>query len=317
MANPSPAQPGRSGGAAGHAAGGSAAASANANELGRVMVLEYHNIKSGKGPYFQTPAQLRSDLQQLYDNGYATIDIHDFLSGHITTPAGKTPVVLTFDDASPNQFRYLEDGGKPRVDPDCAVAILEAFDQSHPDFGHAATFFVLPDGFGQPKYKAEKYRYLVSHGFTIGNHTWTHPIMTHLSPAKVQEELGRDDADIHAILPNYTLDILAYPFGTRPKTNNKPDYTYIRSGAWKGDHYHIAAAFLVGAEPTASPYSVKFRPYAIPRVQAIPAGPDRWTRFLKAGRFISDGDPDTVTVPGSLKAEVNPTALQGKKLAVR
>jgi len=53
-------------------------------------------------------------------------------------------VVLTFDDSSPGQFRYLAQNGSTSVDPDCAVGILEAFARRHPDFGLAATFFVLP-----------------------------------------------------------------------------------------------------------------------------------------------------------------------------
>ena len=40
-------------------------------------------------------------------------------------------VVLTFDDSSIGQFRYLEDG---TIDPDSAMGILLDFAEAHPDF---------------------------------------------------------------------------------------------------------------------------------------------------------------------------------------
>jgi len=299
-----------------------AASRLHANELGRVLVMEYHNITTKqKGQFFQSPEQLRNDLNRLYESGYRTIDIHDYINGNITTPAGFSPVVITFDDASPGQFRYITVNGAKKIDPDCAVGILEAFGKSHPGFGNHANFFVLPEGFSQPADKAEKYHYLVTHGFSIGNHTWHHNIMTHMSPATIQTELGYDDVDIHKILPDYTVNVLAYPYGSRPTVNGKKDYTYIANGTWKGDHYHIKAAFLVGAEPAPSPFSTKYKPYALPRVQAVEAtGPDLWTHWLeylkahKLERFVSDGDPDAVSIPARLAPYLNPAAVGNRKV---
>ena len=287
----------------------------HANELGQVMVLEYHNIIDKKGQFNQSPSQLRGDLQQLYDNGYIPIDIHDWLSGNITTPAGKSPVLITFDDASTYQFRYIETNGSHEIDPNCAVGIMDAFAAAHPDFGAHATFFVLPNGFSQPAFKAEKYRYLISHGYAIGNHTWTHPMLAHKTPAQIQEELGKDDADIHAILPNYTVDVLAYPYGSRPKTANKFDDTYIKNGVWKGLPYHISAAFLVGANPAPSVFSKDLSRMAIPRVQAIEPDLVRWIAYFKRHperRFVSDGDPNAISFPKS-EARFLARDLGGKK----
>jgi len=287
------------------------------------MVLEYHNIRDNpKDVYSQSPDQLRSDLQLLYDNGYVTLDIHDFINGRIDTPAGKTPVVLTFDDASKYQFRYLDSTGT-RLDPNCAVAILESFAARHPDFGNHATFFVLPSGFEQPALKAKKYQYLISHGFAVGNHTWTHPLMQKLTPQKVQEEIGRDNNDILKILPGYKVDVLAYPFGTRPRTAGKTDYTHVASGTWEGQAYHIKAAFLVGAEPAPSPFSLKFKPLAIPRVQAIEKdfkNAEKLSQWVKsqrdhpASRFISDGNPDVISIPKKLRSSLNPAAVGNRKV---
>ena len=49
-----------------------------------------------------------------------------------------------------------------------------------PDFGRAATFFVLPGAskpnrlFNQPEHEGKKLRWLVSQGYEIGNHTLWH-----------------------------------------------------------------------------------------------------------------------------------------------
>ena len=53
-----------------------------------------------------------------------------------------SPVILTFDDALRGQFNYTADG---KIDPDCAVGILDDFHAQHPDWPLKGTFFVLTD----------------------------------------------------------------------------------------------------------------------------------------------------------------------------
>ena len=82
------------------------------NELGRVMILEYHKIDYPEDRWTRTPENFRRDLRDA--SGSAAIALwrlNDYLDGKITLPAGTTPVVLTFDDSSPGQFRYLEQNG--------------------------------------------------------------------------------------------------------------------------------------------------------------------------------------------------------------
>src|SRR6266404_8028014 len=115
-----------------------------ANELGRIMVLEYHKIDYPEERWTRTPENFRRDLETLYTRGYRLQNLNAVIDGRITVPAGTTPVVLTFDDSSPGQFRYVVKDGKLEIDPKCGVGILEAFIKEKPDFGRAATFFVLP-----------------------------------------------------------------------------------------------------------------------------------------------------------------------------
>src|SRR5207245_7782033 len=114
------------------------------NELGRVMILEYDKIDYPEERWTRTPENLRRDLETLYAKGYRLINLGDLLDRRIVLPAGTTPVVLTFDDSSPGQFRYLEKNGTLEIDPKCGVGILEAFFKEHPDFGRGGTFYVRP-----------------------------------------------------------------------------------------------------------------------------------------------------------------------------
>jgi hypothetical protein len=80
-------------------------AEVGANELGEVPVLMYHKVlDSGGSEYDLTPEQFRGELQYLYDTGYRPIRTIDLVRGEIDIPAGTSPVVLTFDDSTREQF---------------------------------------------------------------------------------------------------------------------------------------------------------------------------------------------------------------------
>src|SRR5204863_29598 len=128
--------------------------------------------------------------------GYRLITLGEFLDGRITLPAGTTPVILTFDDSSPGQFRYLEQDGNLVVDPKSAVGILEAFGREHPDFGRGATFFVLPAAdppnrlFNQPEHVGRKLQFLVSRGYELGNHALWHANLGKYDEATVRAQIA-------------------------------------------------------------------------------------------------------------------------------
>jgi hypothetical protein len=97
------------------------------NELGKVMVLEYHLIGEPEDRWRRTPENLRKDFQTLYEQGFYPISVLDLANGNIDVPAGKTPFAITYDDSSAGQFRFIEKNGKLEIDPDCAVGIMEEF----------------------------------------------------------------------------------------------------------------------------------------------------------------------------------------------
>jgi peptidoglycan/xylan/chitin deacetylase (PgdA/CDA1 family) len=272
------------------------AAAVKANELGLIPVLEYHQIGPKEDRWRRTPENFRADLERLYKEGYYLTSLHDIVSNKIATPAGKSPVALTFDDATEGQFRYLP-GQTPTIDPACAVGVLEAFAKAHPDGGKTATFFVLPESaFGQAQYAKQKMEWLIANGYEVGNHTIRHDGLSKLVDAKVDHEIGGAVDMIHTFIPNYAVRTLAYPYGMVPK-----NLAIVAK--------HHEAAFLVGSESTVSPLSKKWKPLLIPRIQAIDSEFARHFKFLKANpewRYISDGDPQHYSVPDKL-----PTGLAG------
>src|SRR3989338_3274519 len=133
--------------------------------------------------------------------------LNALLARRIAWPAGTTPVVLPFDDSSPGQFRYLDRNGTPELDPKSAVGILEAFTREHPDFGRAATFFVLPGAsrpnrlFDQPLLEGRKLQFLVSRGYEIGNHTLWHANLGKYDEATVRSQVSRAQQWIQRHVP--------------------------------------------------------------------------------------------------------------------
>src|SRR5438445_13082043 len=83
----------------------------SANELGRLMILEYHKVDYPEDRWTRTPENFRRDLETLYARGYRLQSLNALLDGRITVPAGTTPVVLTVDHSSPRQVRSVSTNG--------------------------------------------------------------------------------------------------------------------------------------------------------------------------------------------------------------
>ena len=278
------------------------------NELGRVMILEYHKIDYPEARWTRTPENFRRDLETLYARGYRLISLGDLIDGRIAVPAGTTPVVLTFDDSSPGQFRYLEGNGTAEIDPKSAVGILEAFTRDRPDFGRAAVFFVLPAAdppnrlFNQPAYEGRKLQYLASRGYEIGNHTLWHANLGKYDEAIVRGQIASAQEWIQRHVPDYKIRALALPHGVYPK-----DVSWALSGSVKGVTYSHDAILQVSGGPAPSPFSRGWDAMKLPRIQALEAELRHWLVYFERNpgeRFVSDGDPSIVTVPATLRARL-------------
>jgi peptidoglycan/xylan/chitin deacetylase (PgdA/CDA1 family) len=276
------------------------------NELGRVMILEYHKIDHPEGRWTRTPENLRRDLQRLWERGYRLVALNDYLDGKIRLPAGTTPVILTFDDSSPGQFRYIQRGNDgPRgsewvTDPECGLGILETFSREHPGFGRAATFYVLPGAnppnrlFNQPDLATRKLQYLASQGYEIGNHSLWHAELGRYPESVVREQLAGAQEWVQRHVPGYRFRSLALPMGSYPK-----ELGWAVAGEAKGMTYKHDAILMVAGGAAPSPHAKSFDPLRLPRIQAVEKDLDYWLTYFDRNpgeRYVSDGDPGTITV---------------------
>jgi len=275
------------------------------NENGKIMILMYHGIGDEESEWVRTAENFRKDLQTLYDKGYRLINLRDYINNNINVEAGYTPVVLTFDDGLQNQFNFIEENGEMKIDPNCAVGILEDFYKEHPDFGRAASFYIYyPVPFRQKELIKEKFEFLIKNGYEIGNHGYNHENLGKISIDEVQESLAKNVRMTKEILGDYIVDSLALPYGAAPKGDN---YKYVVSGSYEGFNYYHKAVLKVGSNPAPSPNSVDFDSQKLPRVRASEiqvqgTGIYDYIRYFENNpdkKYVSDGDPNTVTIPDS------------------
>jgi peptidoglycan/xylan/chitin deacetylase (PgdA/CDA1 family) len=278
------------------------------NELGQIMVLMYHRIESVDNPddvWTRTPDQFRGDLQWLYDNNFYIIPIRDYIRNEIEAPAGKRPVVLTFDDGTVGQFRMIEgEDGNLTVDPDSAIGILEEFFGRYDDFGRGGLFSILPnapfawpDADDQQQYAGQKLQWMVENGYELGNHTVGHINMRESSDEEIKAELARAEDMIVELVPEAQISVLAVPFGVYPEGG---DTTILEGWEYEGRQYALEGALMVGAEPALSPVHTDFDPMWIPRINADDEQLGRWFSFVEDNpgiMYVSDGNPDTITIP--------------------
>lgn len=276
-------------------------AAVKANELGVVPVLMYHQLGAQpRGGYDQTPAQFKAELTRLYRQGYRTVTADALVSGRIDVPAGKSPMVLTFDDATVSQYGELPDGS---VDPKSGLGILLAVAKANGEPHPVATFYVNAEPFAGREDYLKKLHDL---GMEIGDHTLSHANLKRLSDAQVQEELAKDLTLIRRTVPGIQVTTMALPLGIHPV--NKGLAAKGRSGTTA---YSFKGVMLVGAGPAPSPYSTRFKPLAVPRLlsggdKGLYFGATYWLNRIGTTRYISDGDPEHISFPKSAADKLSP-----------
>lgn len=285
-----------------------AAREVGANELGAVPVLMYHRVHpEAAGDYDLTPAEFRAELKRLWREGYVPVRTVDLVDGNLDVPAGRSPVVLTFDDSSAEQFGYTK---KSDVDPDTAIGILLDFAAKHPGFRATASLYVNQRPFNSSDYP-KMLRDLHDRGFELGNHTLEHVDLASASPSEVKRQLALGRKVITDVVPEAEVATLSLPLGISPE----PEHL-AWSGHWRGINYDHRGVLLVGANPAPSPFDRSFDGHAIPRIRsseqrgsAPTYGSEFWLDHLrknKQERFISDGDPGTVAFPRELRSRLAP-----------
>jgi hypothetical protein len=268
------------------ATSGATTGPAQANQQGRIPVLEYHVIGGDKNTlYTRTVASYRTDLEEAYKRGYRPINIAQMLDKDFRdVPAGMSPAVFVFDDASDSQFRYVERNGKLEIDPTSAVGIWLDFAKTHPGWKNRAVFCMLNGGaaghnfFGDnPKWggqkkewRFQKVKWLADQGFELCSHTLWHAKLSKYPDAVVQEQIERNVMGIDSAVAGYKVRTMALPYGLWPK--NRP---LAWQGSWtdpktgKAHSYKFDAVLEVAGGPARSPYDPQFNPKSINRIEAI------------------------------------------------
>jgi peptidoglycan/xylan/chitin deacetylase (PgdA/CDA1 family) len=228
----------------------------------------YHRIRDKESLYCRSTVNFKKDLENLYALNFRPITYTEFVSKQFNIAPGASPVVITFDDSDPSQYRLLADG---KVDPKCAVGIWQEFQKAHPDFEVKGVFFALPTHlFGNDQMAGiERCKELIKMGGEIGSHTLTHGWLSKMSDAQVTKEVTESKQFFEK--NGIPCNTLAVPYGAYPK-NRK-----LLGG------YTSCAMAWGGAAPSCNDPKIKLG--SIPRIE----GSDRkmclgwWLERFKIG----------------------------------
>jgi peptidoglycan/xylan/chitin deacetylase (PgdA/CDA1 family) len=269
--------------------------------LPRVPILEYHLITDHESRWSVEREHFRRTLQLLYDRGYRPVTVAQLIDHAIDLPAGQRPVVFTFDDASPSQFRYVEHDGQLSIDSTSAIGVWLAFHAAHPDWANRATFCVLPAAsaghafFGDhgvegqaTAWRFKKLQFLAAQGFELCDHTLWHANLGKYSDAVVQEQIARGQLAIDSAVPGYHVRTFALPLGIWPKNR-----ALAHDGVWRDPatghdvRYHFDAVLEVAGGPARNPSDPAFDPLHLPRVEVYGDAVERMVEALDHTRVTT------------------------------
>jgi hypothetical protein len=271
------------------------------NPAGRIPILEYHLIGDRDSRWSRSRDGFRRDLELLYARGYRPITVAELVEGSFPIDPGRSPVVVTFDDASPGQFRYIETDGRLDVDSTSALGIWLAFSKRHPDWRPRATFCLLPAAshghafFGdkgiqgqKTAWRFPKLRDLAARGFELCAHTLWHANLGKLADAEVQEQIARSVLAVDSAVPGYPVRTFALPLGIWPKNR-----ALARSGSWRDPktgrvvRYAFDAVLEVSGGPALSRDATGFDAGKLPRVQVIGDNLARELDRIEKTRYVA------------------------------
>ncbi len=292
------------------------------NEVGDIMIVMYHGIlyDEPSSDYQRNVDDFKNDLETMYNKGYRLISMQDLIDNNIKVEAGYTPIVLTFDDGISSSFSLDEIEGKLVPKENCAVDIINKFSEQHPDFGRAAAFYIngKREPFKGSGTLTERFNYLITNGYEIGNHTFNHNKLSELNETEIQEEIGLVHKLVLENTDGHILKSITYPFGIRPKAEL---LNYALAGEYDGVKYQYSLAIREGQSgASASPNNVKFDPLNVPRVRGSSNSEMDLGWFFDyyennpSRKYVSDGDASKISVPSEKADLVNQDSVKDKEL---
>lgn len=194
-----------------------------------------------------TPQTFTEEMSWLRTAGYHVIRFSD-LEAHVasSTPLPTKPVILSFDDGWSDQFKY-------------AFPILEHYQ-------YPVTFFVFTNAINHRGFLTwQELHTLVAAGMTIGDHTRSHPFLTHIkSTTTLWSEIDGSKKLLERQL-GVTINEFAYPFGQYNPTIvslvKKAGYKSARGDYWSGNFQtaeHLFELSALNAPTTTSRFKELF-----------------------------------------------------------
>ena len=304
------------------------------NELGLVPIPMYHAFvkddqsKSGANgtggdaldQWTRTLSEFRKELQWYYDHDFYVIPMRDYVENQMNVPAGKHPMVLTFDDASTRQAMWIKNkDGKIVADPESALGVMEDMYTRHPDFGRGGFFAVLlfncfdnPGGPPEMADCAKKVNWLAEHGYEVGNHTYGHQDLTDITDDEFLYQVGKPILWFRQNVPatGDMSSVLTLPYGAYPDRDLHPtQWDYLINGfTYHGEAIRFEGILQVNGGPAVSPNNLKWDRYGIARFNTDPEVMSYWWKKIESGEltmYTSDGNPDIVTIPDPLPANIS------------
>lgn len=289
-------------------------ASLKVNELGAIMIIRYGRFGE-EGRESRSPENFRRDLQLLYQQGYRCIPLSELLSGEIRTGPGFTPLVITFLGADPGQVRFLEDG-TAELDPRCALGVLEDFGREHPDFGVTATFFLGGQLFGQEPFQGQKLAMLRKKGYGLG-------VTVEQEAARLktaQDAAAAVAASVSAVrrhLPDFAPECALFPREWKEMEGDIGMEITV-----DGEVLRLRAILYDSGMPVVSPFDGSFDPARLEAIKVVDPSMDtggfyHWLRYFTENperRYVSDGDPYTVTVPRHMVFRADRDKIGGRNM---
>lgn len=297
------------------------------NEIGEIPIVMFHNFVENLDDttdqeYTTSFGAFAELLETLYAQDYRLISMRDFIDHNISVPAGKIPMVFTFDDGSAGQFNLIEENGKLVINPKSAVGIMLEFQKKHPDFGLKGIFYLNMDKelktFEGAGTLEERLKILLDLGFEVGNHSWGHFNFSNATDkAQVQEKLGKNEKRLEEVLSGMKFYSLALPFGGKVPEGLGDA---MLKGEFEGVSYQNETIMAVGYLPSVPSIHTEYNPSYVRRIRSsgkieVQFDLGYWLPLMTRDRmYISDGNPNTVVVPKSKESKVDTGKLNGKNL---
>lgn len=306
----------------------------------QVPILMYHRFdpSAGASSYSYTTSLTDFDahLSALYEAGFSLVSLTDWLAGAIHLPAGRRPLIITFDDLFYGDQFTLDEEGQPA--DYCGVGRAWQFYRTHPNFNfHLALFYNLGDkpyantytngtfsvGEGWRQDRAAAIAWGIENGAIPMNHFYNHPFLNQLSPSEIAWELAENDRALRealALVGKETCaenlpNILALPYGNWPEyeQGNQVLFDYVSP---EGEP--VSAIIKASSTPNkmffSSPFSPDYDPWHVPRINGSREAIDKILNRLdeipaadqcELGIFDKDNPSQPDLIMAAIAARIN------------